>query len=419
MRFTPRRAAAAEAIADGQPITKGRPRRLARKLAAMGATAAAPAVGVLTFAGPAFASGSPPPGHYITPTSVVTGPGDPMTFHAYTYSNDGKLIDETAGTTFVLDGQICNANVCSTDVPGTHTVTAEIPGWNPTATVTGLAPDHLAISPGYTQVTAGGTVNFTVSRVTADGTVIDDVTAGATVTLDGTACPNAVCLATTAGQHTVTATYTGQVNGSTRSWTGGGAISVLPGAPAQLSLTPAANPVAPGAADSFHAEAYDAEGNDLGDVTGSTTLSIAPDGSCQANACTAAVGGPHTVTATYGQATATATLTVLPALKAGSVKTTGSGSRHVVYLPLTLSTASSQPITVYWHTHDGTATSGTDYSAVSGGRVTIPAGSTRGKIPVTILHDPAAETSEQFTVVIDAANWASVSKKTGTITITP
>lgn len=419
MRLTPRRATAAEATADGLPVTKSRPRRLARKLAAVGAIAAIPAAGVFTLAGPASASGSPPPGHYITPTSLVTGPGDPMTFRAYTYSLNGQLIDETAGTAFVLDGQPCNANVCSTDVPGTHTVTAEIPGWNPTATVTVLAPDHLAISPGDTQVTAGDTVNYTVSRVTADGTLLDNVTAGATVSLDGTACPNAACLATTVGQHTVTATYTGQVNGTTQSWTGSSTISVLPGAPAHLSLTPAVNPVAPGAADSFHAEAYDAGWNDLGDVTGNTTFSIAPDGSCQANACTAAKGGPHTVTASYGQVTATASLTVLPALRAGSVKTTGSGSRHVVYLPLTLSAVSSQPVTVYWHTKNGTATSGTDYSAVSGGTVTIPAGSTRGKIPVTILHDPATETSEQFTVVIDAANWASVSKNTGVVTITP
>lgn len=417
MPISPRRAAA-ESIANGQPAIKSRHRRLARMLAVLG-TAAIPAAGVLTFASPAFAGGAPPPGHYITPTSVVTGPGDPMSFRAYTYSIDGKLIDETAGTTFVLDGQPCNANVCSTDAPGSHAVTAEIPGWNPTATVTVLAPDHLAISPGDTQAQAGDTVNYTVSRVTADGTVIDDVTAGATVTIDGTPCPNAACLATTAGQHTVTASYSGQVNGTTQSWTGGGTISVLPGPLAHLTLTPGTNPVAPGVADSFHAEAYDAGWNDLGDVTGNTTFAIAPDGSCQANACTAAIGGPHTVTATDGQVTATANITVLPALKAGSVSTTGSGSSHVVSLPLRLSAASSQPVTVYWHTQDGTAAAGTDYTAVSNGVVTIPAGSVHGRIRVTILQDPAAETSEQFTVVLDAAQWAKVSKNTGTITITP
>jgi hypothetical protein len=417
MRLTPRRAAA-EAITAGPPATKGRPRRLARKLAAVGMTAAIPAVGLLTFTGPASAQGVPP-GYYITPTSVVTGPGDPVPFRAYTYSLDGKIIDVTARTPFTLDGQPCAANVCSTDVPGSHTVTAVIAGWNPTATMTVLAPDHLAISPSSAQVTAGDTVNVTVSRVTADGTLIDNVTAGAAVTMDGAACPNAACLATTAGQHTVTATYTGQVNGTAQSWTGSATVTVAPGAPAQLSLTPAANPVAPGTADSFHAEAYDAEGNDLGDVTGSTALAIGPDGSCQANACTAAIGGPHTVTASNGQVTATASLTVLPALKAGNLKTTGSGATHSVYLPLTLSAPSSQPVNVYWHTQSGTATAITDYGPVTGGLVTIPAGRTHGRIRETIFQDPAAETSEQFTIVIDAATWASVSKATGTITITP
>lgn len=418
MRLSPRRGTAAAAVAGGHPVTKSRSPQLARMLAVLG-MAAIPAAGVFTFAGPAFASGSPPPGHYITPTSVVTGPGDPMTFHAYTYSIDGKLIDETAGTTFELDGQVCNANVCSTDVPGSHTVTAEIPGWNPTATVTVLAPDHLAISPGSTQAQAGETVNYTVSRVTADGTVIDDVTAGATVSLDGAVCPGAACLATTAGQHTVTASYSGQVNGTTQSWTGTGAISVLTGPTAHISLTPGVNPVAPGVADSFHAEAYDAGWNDLGDVTAQTAFTITPDGSCQANACTAAIGGPHTVTATDGQVTATASLTVLPALKAGTVSTTGSGAMHSVYLPLRLSAASSQPVTVYWRTQDGTATAGADYGPVPGGLATIPAGSTHGRIRVTIFQDPTAETSEQFTVVLYAANWASISKNTGTITINP
>jgi hypothetical protein len=417
MRTSTRRAAA-EAIAGGPQITKTRSRRLARMLAIPGAAAIA-TTGVVAFAGPAFAGGSVPPGHYITPTSVVTGPGDPMAFRAYTYSSDGRLIDETAGTTFVLDGQPCNANVCSTDVPGSHTVTAEIPGWNPTAAVTVLPPDHLVISPGYTQAQAGDTVNYTVYRVTADGTVIDNVTAGATVTVDGAPCPNAACLATTVGQHTVTATYSGQVNGTTQSWTGGGAISVLAGPLAHLSLTPGTNPVAPGVADSFHAEAYDAEGNDLGDVTGSTTFAIAPDGSCQANTCTAAIGGPHTVTATDGQVTETASITVLPTLKVGNLQTTGSGATHSVYLPLTLSTASSQPVNVYWHTQDGTATALTDYGPVSGGLVTIPAGSTHGRIRETIFQDPTAETSEQFTIVLNAASWANISKKTGTITINP
>jgi hypothetical protein len=399
-----------------QPVPGRSPRRLARMLTVMAAAAVLPAAGVLLSAGSASAGVAP--GHYITPTTVVAGPGDPMTFRAYTYSIDGRQIDETATTTFELDGTPCSANVCSTDVTGSHTVTAEIPGWNPSATVQVLAPDHLAVSPAATQVHAGDTVQYAVSRVTADGTVIDDVTSGTTITMDGAVCPQAACLATTTGQHTITATYTGTVNGDVQALAGNGSISVLAGPAAHLNITPTANPVAPGAAGAFHAEAFDAYWNDLGDVTSSTTFAIAPDGSCQANSCTAAAGGPHTVTGTDGQVTGTASITVLPALSAGQVTTTGSGKRHVVSLPITLSTASSQPVTVYWHTRNGTATAGTDYVGVSNGKVTIPAGSKRGTIPVTILQNRAGRGSKQFTVILTTPDWATIGKGTGTITIT-
>lgn len=417
MSSTPRVTAATTAAAPPAPGRRPRqPRRLARMLTVMGAAAVLPAAGVLMSAGPASAGVAP--GHYITPTSVVAGPGDPMTFRAYTYSSDGRQIDETATTTFELDGTPCNANVCRTDVTGSHTVTAEITGWNPSATVQVLAPDHLGVSPAATQVHAGDTVQYTVSRLTADGTVIDDVTAGATVTMDGAACPQAACLATTTGQHTLTATYTGSVNGAAQSLTGHGSISVLAGPPAHLSITPGINPVVPGAANAFRAEAFDAYWNDLGDVTSSTIFAIGPDGSCQANSCTAAVGGPHTVTGTDGQVAGTASITVLSALSAGQVSTAGSGSRHVVSLPITLGTASSQPVTVYWHTQNGTATAGTDYVGVANGKVTIPAGSKRGAIPVTILQNRAARGSRQFTVILTVADWATISNGTGTITIT-
>jgi hypothetical protein len=414
MSSTPRVTAAT--TAGAQPAPGRRPRRLARVLTVMGAAAVLPAAGVLMSAGPAAAGVAP--GHYITPTSVVAGPGDPMTFRAYTYSIDGRQIDETTATTFVLDGTPCNANVCSTDSTGSHTVTAEIPGWNPSATVQVLAPDHLAISPAATQVHAGDTVQYTVSRVTADGTVIDDVTAGTTISMDGVVCPGAACLATTMGQHTLTATDTSTVNGDVEVLAGHGTMSVLPGPPAHLNLTPGVNPVAPGAANAFHAEAFDAYWNDLGDVTSSTTFAIAPDGSCQANSCAAAAGGPHTVTGTDGQVTGTASITVLSSLSAGQVSTTGTGRRHVVSLPITLSAASSQPVTVYWHTKNGTATAGTDYVGVSNGKVTIPAGSKRGTIPVTILQNRAGRGSRQFTVIVTIADWATISHGTGTITIT-
>lgn len=49
------------------------------------------------------------------------------------------------------------------------------------------------------------------------------------------------------------------------------------------------------------------------DVTVDTIFAIASDSSCSGATCTADVAGPHTVTARYGVATATATLNVMNA----------------------------------------------------------------------------------------------------------
>jgi hypothetical protein len=42
---------------------------------------------------------------------------------------------------------------------------------------------------------------------------------------------------------------------------------------------------------SYTAEGFDQFNNDLGDVTGSSTFTIAPDGSCADAVCTATVAG--------------------------------------------------------------------------------------------------------------------------------
>ena len=77
-----------------------------------------------------------------------------------------------------------------------------------------------------------------------------------------------------------------------------------------LVLSPATATVASGTPQAYTATGYDQYGNSLGDVTGSTTFSIGPDGTCAAASCSATVAGPHTVTGTDGTATGTATLTV-------------------------------------------------------------------------------------------------------------
>ncbi|HYM57163.1 MAG TPA: right-handed parallel beta-helix repeat-containing protein [Solirubrobacteraceae bacterium] len=86
----------------------------------------------------------------------------------------------------------------------------------------------------------------------------------------------------------------------------GGAVAALD----HIVVSPASASIASGATQSYTAEGFDAQNNSLGDVTSSTTFTIAPDGSCSASACTATTGGSHTVTGTNAGKTATAGLSV-------------------------------------------------------------------------------------------------------------
>src|SRR5213076_1862964 len=68
--------------------------------------------------------------------------------------------------------------------------------------------------------------------------------------------------------------------------------------------------VAAGAAQTYTAQGRDQYDNSLGDLTASTTFTIAPNGSCTAASCTATTTGAHTFTGSTNGKTGTASLTV-------------------------------------------------------------------------------------------------------------
>ena len=74
-------------------------------------------------------------------------------------------------------------------------------------------------------------------------------------------------------------------------------------------ISPASTTVAAGTAQPYTAEAFDALSNSRGNVTTTTTFTIAPDGSCTGASCTPTAPGGHTVTGTYDGKTASASLT--------------------------------------------------------------------------------------------------------------
>jgi hypothetical protein len=84
-----------------------------------------------------------------------------------------------------------------------------------------------------------------------------------------------------------------------------------------ITISPASSTITAGGSSSYTVTAYDSPSHSLGTVA--AALSISPNGSCGVSSCTAATAGAHTVTATYGGKTATATLNVTAGPAAGIV----------------------------------------------------------------------------------------------------
>src|SRR5204863_143552 len=104
------------------------------------------------------------------------------------------------------------------------------------------------------------------------------------------------------GAHTVTGNDAGA--------TATASLSVSAASLDHLVLSPASATITAGGSQAYTAEGRDQYENSLGDVTASTSFSIAPNGSCTGATCTASTSGTHTVTGTKSGKTGTASLSV-------------------------------------------------------------------------------------------------------------
>ncbi len=101
-----------------------------------------------------------------------------------------------------------------------------------------------------------------------------------------------------------------------------------------------------------------------------------------------------------------------------SVTEGNSGSTNLTFT-VTLSAASAQQVTVdYADARTGTATSGTDYTAITGGTLTFTAGTTSQTFTVAVTGDTTDEANETVVVTLSSATNATISTATGTGTIT-
>jgi hypothetical protein len=94
----------------------------------------------------------------------------------------------------------------------------------------------------------------------------------------------------------------------------------------------------------------------------------------------------------------------------------GNSGRAVVRVPVRLSAPSSTPVTVSWHTSNGTALAGKDYVAAHG-TVTIPAGQPIASVPVSVIGDTRKEADETFAVVLTSPHGATLGTARGVVTV--
>jgi parallel beta-helix repeat protein len=242
----------------------------------------------------------------ISPASASITAGGSQAYTAQGFDSAGNSFDVTGATTFsIAPNGSCTANVCTATVAGSHTVTGNDAGASDTASlsVNAAALDHLVLAPASATITAGDSQTYAAEGRDAFDNSLGDVTATTTFTIaPNGSCTGASCTASVAGAHTVTGTKSGK--------TGTASLSVSAAALDHLVLAPASATIASGGSQAYAAEGRDAFDNSLGDVTATTTFTIAPNGSCTGNVCTASVAGVHTVTGTKSGKTGTASLIV-------------------------------------------------------------------------------------------------------------
>ncbi|MFN8090604.1 MAG: Calx-beta domain-containing protein, partial [Mycobacterium sp.] len=107
-----------------------------------------------------------------------------------------------------------------------------------------------------------------------------------------------------------------------------------------------------------------------------------------------------------------------PSISIGNAaKNEGNSGTSNMTFTVTLSKASTKPVTVQYATSNGTATAGQDYTAATG-TITFAAGETSKTINVAVAGDTTVEADETFTVTLSNANGANISTASATGTIT-
>jgi mannan endo-1,4-beta-mannosidase len=277
----------------------------------------------------------------LVPASATMTAGQSELYTADTYDAYGDPVaDVTPATAFAIspDGT-CTTAKCTATVAGPHTITGTDGSLVATASLSVQAGPlaKLVLSPPTATQPVMVPQEFTAEGYDSYGNDLGDETANTTFTIStgncyqgsGTGKGGNYCHSMVAGPQKVVGTD-GTVNGDAT-------LTVTAGPLANLQLNPSTATISTGKSQTYQVDGFDAYGNNLGDQTSATTLSISPDGTCSAATCTPAAVGVHTVTATDGAVTATATLTVVAPTGPGTMSVSpdsvpaGSGGHAFVF----------------------------------------------------------------------------------------
>jgi Calx-beta domain len=172
-----------------------------------------------------------------------------------------------------------------------------------------------------------------------------------------------------------------------------------------------------GAAPSVHYATVDATAADGADYTATSATVALSNGSCHCVTVSVPVLGD---TMTEGTETFAVNLsapvnaTIADAQGVGTIydnegppslvvtDVTGPEANGSLSFCVLLTNANSSPVSIDYATADGTATAGTDYTAVSG-TLTFNPGQTSKSVPVTVADDAIAEDDEAFTLTLSNA----------------
>ncbi len=193
-------------------------------------------------------------------------------------------------------------------------------------------------SPGYVATTSGcAQFQVTGTAPQHDGSTMITIAVACAQGLAGAISYAGVTAPTVAGKYVFAATFT-PATGPAVPFAQGDLVTLQHGPLASLVISPASSWIATGATQTYTVQGLDAFGNSLGNVTGGTTFTITPDGSCGRSFCTDSTNGPHIVTATDQGVTTTASLTVATLDADLSVTQTVTSTTPYYYEPVTFET---------------------------------------------------------------------------------